>query len=53
MATAATNKRTYLFCPVPDDLPDREGWAGLKAIGLAIGHTHRDGKECLEVRYTS
>ena len=43
--------RTYFICPVPDDLPDRERWAGLKAIGLAIGHTLRDGKECLEVRY--
>jgi len=44
-------ERTYLLCPVPDDLPDRARWAGLKAIGLAIGNTQRDGKECLEVRY--
>jgi predicted transposase YbfD/YdcC len=44
-------ERTYLLCPVPDDLPDRERWAGLKAVGLAIGNTIRGGKECLEVRY--
>ena len=31
--------RTYDLCPVPDDLPDRAGWAGLKAIGIAINHT--------------
>lgn len=43
-------ERSYFICPVPDDLPDRERWAGLKAIGLTIGHTQRDGKECLEVR---
>ncbi len=43
-------ERTYLVCPVPDDLPDRERWAGLKAIGLAIGNTQRDGKECFDVR---
>jgi predicted transposase YbfD/YdcC len=40
-------RRTYLICPVPDDLPDGARWAGLKAIG----NTVRDGKECLEVRY--
>lgn len=43
--------RTYLLCPIPDDLPDRERWTGLKAIGLSINATIRDGKECTEVRY--
>jgi predicted transposase YbfD/YdcC len=43
--------RSYLICPVPDDLPDRERWAGLKAIGLAISNTQRDGKDCTEVRH--
>lgn len=43
--------RTYVLCPVPDDLPDRARWAGLKAIGLAIGQTLRGGKESLDVRY--
>ncbi len=44
-------QRTYFLCPVPDDLPDRERWAGLKAIGIAINNTVRDGKACDEVRY--
>lgn len=44
-------ERTYRVCPVPDDLPDRERWAGLQAIGLAIGNTQRNGKECFDVRY--
>ena len=44
-------ERYYAVCPVPDDLPDRARWAGLKAIGIAIGNTQRDGKHCVEVRY--
>jgi predicted transposase YbfD/YdcC len=43
-------ERTYFTCPVPEDLPDRGRWAGLKAIGLAISDTLRGGKESLEVR---
>lgn len=44
-------ERYYYICPVPDDLPDRSRWAGLKAIGIAINTTQRSGKECNEVRY--
>ena len=44
-------KRDYFICPVPDDLPNRSRWKKLKAIGIAISHTTRDGKECHEVRY--
>lgn len=44
-------ERYYYICPVPDDLPDRSRWAGLKAIGIAISTTQRDGKECNEARY--
>ena len=36
---------------MPDDLPDRARWPKLKAIGMAISSTRRDGKECNEVRY--
>ena len=36
---------------MPDDLPDGSRWPGLKAIGMAISTTIRDGKECNEVRY--
>ena len=43
--------RYYYICPVPDNLPDRSRWVGLKAIGIAISETQRDGKSCNEVRY--
>jgi predicted transposase YbfD/YdcC len=43
--------RTYLVCDVPDDLPDRGRWKGLKRIGVAISDTVRGGKPCDEVRY--
>jgi predicted transposase YbfD/YdcC len=43
--------RQYCICPVPEDLPDRWRWAHLKAIGIAISNTQRDGKDCDEVRY--
>lgn len=43
--------RYYLICPVPDDLPDRSRWAKLRAIGIAISNTQRDGKDCTESRY--
>jgi predicted transposase YbfD/YdcC len=43
--------RWYYICPVPDDLPDASRWPNLKAIGIAISNTQRDGKDCNEVRY--
>lgn len=43
--------RFYFVCPVPDDLPDRERWPQLRAIGLAVNNTFRDGKERIEYRY--
>ncbi len=43
--------RSYYICPAPTDLPDRLRWPHLKAIGIVISNTHRDGKECDEVRY--
>jgi len=43
--------RFYYVCPVPDDLPDKDRWHKLRAIGLAINNTVRDGKECIEFRY--
>ena len=43
--------RSYIVCPVPEDLPDGSRWAKLKAIGIAISETQRDGKNCCEVRY--
>ena len=43
--------RYYFICPVPEGLPDRSRWTGLKAIGMVISNTQRDGKDCNEVRY--
>jgi predicted transposase YbfD/YdcC len=44
-------KRSYFVCPVPRDLPDRQRWPQLAAIGMAINESVRDGKECREERY--
>lgn len=43
--------RYYFVCPVPEDLPDRARWSGLKAIGIVISSTQRNGKDCGDVRY--
>ena len=43
--------RYYYVCPVPKDLPDSERWPRLKAIGMAINITTRNGKETSEVRH--
>jgi predicted transposase YbfD/YdcC len=43
--------RCYMICPVPEDLPDRARWRGLKAIGVAASDTQRDGKKVGENRY--
>ena len=44
-------ERTYYVCPVPDDLPDRDRWPGLAAIGVAFGEGTRGGKPGSDVRY--
>jgi len=43
--------RSYFVCEVPDDLPDRHRWPKLKAIGMAVNETWRDGKLHYEQRY--
>ncbi len=43
--------RTYYVCDVPEELPDRGRWKGLKRIGVAISDTVRGGKSCDDVRY--
>jgi len=43
--------RAYYVCDAPADLPDRERWKGLAAIGMAINISTRDGKETDAVRY--
>lgn len=42
--------RTSYVCDVPEDLPDRCRWKGLKRIGLAVSDTVRSGKPCDDVR---
>lgn len=42
--------RTYYVLPVPKDLPDAHRWKKLTALGVAINHTLRDGKETSAVR---
>jgi predicted transposase YbfD/YdcC len=43
--------RSYFVCDVPDDLPGRERWPKLAAIGMVVSETLRDGKLCMEWRY--
>jgi predicted transposase YbfD/YdcC len=43
--------RAYYVCEVPRNLPDRQRWAKLKAIGCAVSETLRDGKRCSETRH--
>lgn len=43
--------RFYFLCSVPDGFPDRRRWPQLRAIGMAVNNTVRDGKECIEFRY--
>jgi predicted transposase YbfD/YdcC len=43
--------RTYYVCEAPRDLPDRQRWPKLMAIGCALSDTIRDGKRCRETRY--
>jgi predicted transposase YbfD/YdcC/predicted DNA-binding protein (UPF0251 family) len=43
--------RSYFVCDVPRDLPDRQRWPKLAAIGWAISDTMRDGKRSYEMRY--
>jgi predicted transposase YbfD/YdcC len=43
--------RHYFICPLPEELPDRSRWSGLKAIGIVISSTQRNGRDCGDVRY--
>lgn len=44
-------ERYSFICPVPDDLPDRHRWKNLRAIGVVVSISQRDGKEHTETRY--
>ena len=50
-AHGRTESRWSYVCAAPKDLPDRDRWPGLKAIGMVISNTIRDGKDCIDIRY--
>jgi predicted transposase YbfD/YdcC len=43
--------RYYYQLSVPEDLPGRAGWSGLKTIGMALRMSESNGKETGDVRY--
>lgn len=43
--------REYHLYKVPKDLPDRDRWRNLRAIGMVVTHTIRNGKESIVARY--
>jgi predicted transposase YbfD/YdcC len=44
-------ERTYLQLPVPEGLPGRGQWKGLKSIGVVTSRRAEGGRESIEVRY--
>jgi predicted transposase YbfD/YdcC len=45
------DKITYYQMPVPDDLANKEQWAGLKTIGAAVRQSKSGSKTSTEIRY--
>src|SRR3954470_10350278 len=43
--------RTYIQLPVPESLPGRGLWKGLKSIGVVVSDCIRNAKETIEIRY--
>jgi len=43
--------RSYFTCRTPKQIADQQRWPKLKAIGMAVNDTLRDGKQTREVRY--
>ena len=44
-------ERTYLQLPVPEDLPGRGEWKGLKTVGVVTSRRVEGDQESIEVRY--
>ena len=44
-------KRSYYVLPIPKNFVESEKWSGLKAMGVAISETTRDGKTSNQIRY--
>ena len=45
------DERYYYQLPVPQDLPQREKWARLKTLGVAIRISEKDGEKTIETRF--
>lgn len=43
--------RSYVVCPVPEEMYGTKRWPKLKALGMVINDTLRDGKCHTEIRY--
>ena len=43
--------RVYYLCPVPEELPDRERWPELKALGMSVSSVIRESQNKREVRF--
>ncbi len=43
--------RDDFICPVPEQVQDAVRWKKIKAIGMAVNVTQRDGREHTELRY--
>lgn len=43
--------RSYTVCPVPEEMYGTKRWPKLKALGMVINDTVRDGKCHIEIRY--
>ena len=43
--------RSYMHMAVPEDLPGREEWEGLKSLGVVVTECVREGKTTVETRY--
>lgn len=44
-------ERYYRLAPVPEDFPCRDEWKDLRALGVVVRFTERDGKRTDEVSY--
>lgn len=50
-AHGRTDRRIYTQVLVPQDFAEKEAWAGLKTLGMAVRHYQKDGNEMVDVRY--
>jgi predicted transposase YbfD/YdcC len=46
-----TDRRIYTQLPVPEELPMRKDWKGIRTIGMVVRHYVVNGQENVEARY--